>query len=108
VSAVLLLLALIFACLSAFASIVVPILALRASRRHVLQGEDRHVSSVPIVGTMSGCLSVLLLPIGSLRERLVWAWAPAVVEALVLAACVAYWKLIGLEEKAQRLRAGRP
>jgi hypothetical protein len=104
VTAILWLLALAFGCVSAFVAVVVPVLALCATRRHVLQGEDRHVSSLPVVGTMIGCLSVLLLPVGSLRERLLWTWAPPVIEALVYTACVAYWKLSGLEAKHERLR----
>ncbi len=62
------------------------------------------MSGTPVIGTIAGCLAVALLPIGTLLDRLLWAWVPAVVEALVLGAGIAYWKWSGLEDEAERLR----
>ena len=104
VSEALALLAVLCACASACFAVVVPVAALLANRRLTLRGEERHVSSVPIIGTIAGCLAIALLPIGTLRERFVWVWVPVAAETMVLAACIAYWRLSGLEKASKRLR----
>lgn len=80
----------------------VPILALLANRDRVLRGEDRHVSGLPVVGSLLGFLAVVVAPIGTLRERLAWAWVPLAVEATVFGLCLVFWNLSGLREAQRR------
>jgi hypothetical protein len=89
---------------SASFAIVLPILILVANRTLVLHREDRHVSGMPLLGSILGWLAVLVLPSGTLRSRLPWLCAPIAVEASVLAACVAYWSLSGLRRASKERR----
>ena len=88
-------------------AIVVPIGAFVANRALVLRNEDRHVSATPIVGSIAGTLAVLLAPIGTIRERAVWAWVPITLEVTVYVVLVVLWIATGLEARAELQRRER-
>jgi hypothetical protein len=100
-------LSIIFAFASLFLAVVVPVIALLANRDLVLRNVDRHVSATPVVGTIIGFFALVLAPIGTLGQRIVWCWVPVASEAIVLGCCVAYWNLSGLRNESERQRRSR-
>jgi hypothetical protein len=72
---------------AAFAAIVFPIAATVENVRRARRGDKRHVSLVPLVGTIFGAFAVLLAPIGSMGDRAKWVWVPLLVEVVVYVAC---------------------
>jgi hypothetical protein len=71
-----LLVSIILAVASILLVVVVPFGALLANRNLVQRNEDRHVSGLPVVGSLVGFLAIALAPIGTARERIVWSWVP--------------------------------
>jgi hypothetical protein len=85
-------------------ALAVPIGAFTANRTLVLRNEDRHVSTTPIVGTVAGTLAVLVAPIGTAGDRLIWSWLPLGVEATLYLILRVLWNATGLRAKAEDQR----
>lgn len=83
-------------------AVLVPIGSILALRRHVLQDEDRGASNCPLVGSVAGFLAVVVAPIGTIGNRVVWAWAPLAIEVTVFLLIVLFWIVSGLSRQAAR------
>lgn len=81
--------------------------AYAANRGIVLRNEDRNVSGTPLVGSIAGTLAVLLAPIGTFRDRVVWAWVPLALEVALYGLLLALWSATGLRARAERQRGER-
>lgn len=91
---------------SVLSAVVVPILAFIANLRHVVRREDRHVSTTPVVGSVLGFLAVICLPIGPVRDRLAWSWAPLGVELVIIGLTHVCWRVCG--DGRRRAMRGSP
>jgi hypothetical protein len=87
--------ALILALISVMAAVVAPIAAILTIRRHAKRGEERGVSTMPLVGSVLGFVAILLARLGSITARLRWSWLPLAIEATVVTLCWAFWLACG-------------
>jgi hypothetical protein len=88
-------------------AVLVPVGSILAMRRYVLRDEHRGVSNCPLVGAVAGFLAVVVAPIGTIRSRVVWSWAPLAIEVSVFLLVAVLWNVSGLARRAARQRAAR-
>ncbi|MEJ7733014.1 MAG: hypothetical protein WKG00_27930 [Polyangiaceae bacterium] len=73
-------------------AVVVRVAATVANHRLATRGEDGHVSSTPLVGSILGFVAILLAPVGTISQRIRWAWVPLALEVTVALGCgLAFW-----------------
>jgi hypothetical protein len=97
-------LSMVLALLSVVSAVVIPVCAALEMRSRALRHEGGGVSLTPVVGTIAGFLAILLAPVGTIRERVVWFWVPLASEVAVL--LVVYAALvISLKISARRQQA---
>jgi hypothetical protein len=93
---------LVLALISVLAAVVAPIAAILTVRRHAERGEERGVSTMPLVGSVVGFVAILLAPLGSVTARLRWSWLPLAIEATVVTLCWALWLACGRHPTSRR------
>ena len=79
-----------------------PIHIFRGMCQIARQNEDRHISSVLIIGSLAGVIAVLCIPVGAFDVRLTLWWTPFAAEMLSVTFLWVVFQVTGL---AKALRA---